>query len=73
MWPFNQKTIQVWFAVNKNGFVGMWLDKPERNEDIGKWESNHCFVNSLIYPQICQLVEKAKMDWESDPEVVSFQ
>lgn len=73
MLAFNQKTIQVWFAVNKNGFVCMFLDKPTRNEGTGKWDSNHCFVNSYIYPQICALVAKAKMSWESEPEVVSFQ
>ena len=73
MWAFNQKTIQVWFAVNKNGFIGMFLDKPTKNEITGKWDSNHCFVNSLVYPQICSLVEKAGMNWDSEPEVVSFQ
>lgn len=73
MWPFKQKTIQVWFAVNKNGFVGMFLDEPTRNENTGKWDSDHYFVNSLIYPQICEIVEKAKMTWEAEPQVISFQ
>ena len=51
----------------------MFLDQPTRNEETGKWEANHCFVNSVIYNQICKLVEKTKMNWESDVEVIVFK
>jgi len=75
MWEINQKnkTLTVWFAVNKNGFVNMFLNTPVRNKESGVWTSNHYFINSEIYPQICTLVEKAKMNWDSEPEVIQFK
>ena len=68
-----KKTLTVWFAVNKNGFIGIYSDEPKRNIETGKWESKFPFINSLIYDQICQLVEKAKLDWNKEPECISFQ
>jgi hypothetical protein len=68
----NKKIINVWFAINKNGSISMFLNKPTKNTKTGKWESNHFFVNSLIYSQIKKLVEQTKMNWESEPEVIQF-
>jgi len=74
MWEINKKNkvLTIWFAVNKNGFINMFLNAPTRNKELGIWTSNHYFVNSSIYPQICTLVEKAKMNWDSEPEVIQF-
>jgi len=67
------KTVEVWFAVNKNGFVGMYNEQPVRNEETGKWESKFPFVNSLAYDQIVALVEKAQMNWNNNPECITLQ
>lgn len=66
-------TITVWFAVNKNGYLGMWLDEPTRNEETGKWEGKQPFINSVIYEGIKKLVEKSKMNWQSDAEALTIQ
>ena len=66
------KVLTIWFAVNKNGFINMFLNPPTRNKECGMWVSNHYFINSIIYPQICTLVQKAKMTWDSEPEVIQF-
>lgn len=67
------KTMTVWFAVNKNGYVSMYAKEPQRNEKTGKWDCNLPFINSLVYNQICQLVEKSGMDWTKEPECITFQ
>ena len=62
----------VWFAVNKNGFIGLYADEPSRNKKTGKWESKFPVVNSLVYDQIVSLVEKSGMKWENDPECINL-
>ena len=69
----SKKTITVWFAVNKNGFVGMYAEEPKRNNKTGKWESKFPFVNSGVYNQIRELAEKVNFDWNKEPECITFQ
>lgn len=68
-----KKTINIWFGVNKNGFVCMHTVEPTRNEKTGKWESKYPFVNSIIYGEICKLVEKSKLNWNSEIESITLQ
>ena len=65
-------TINIWFAVNKNGFVGLYCDEPKRNIDNGKWESDSPFLNSVIYNQISDLVKRTKFSWNNNPECITF-
>ena len=69
----NFKTITVWFAVNKNGFIGVYADEPIRNDKTGKWESKFPFINSTVYPEIVKLAENSKMDWLKEPECLTFK
>ena len=69
----NMKSITVWFAVNKNGKVRMFLDNPTKNVNLGIWESNNPYVNSVLYKDICQIVQQAKMNFENNPEVIEIQ
>lgn len=66
-------TVTVWFAVNKNGYVNMHLVEPIKNEKTGKWESKYPFVNSIVYDGIKKLVEKSKMNWQSEAEALTLQ
>lgn len=68
----NNKTIQIWFAINKSGFVGLYLDEPKRNDKTGKWESQFPFINSKVNKEVCDLIEKIKMNWESEPECLTI-
>ena len=67
------KSIAIWFAVNKNGDVRMFLDNPTKNVQLGIWESTKPFVNSVLYKEICQIVQQAKMNFENNPEVIEIQ
>lgn len=67
------KSINVWFAVNKNGKVRMFLDNPTKNVVSGKWDSKYPYVNSKLYKDIIQVVQQAKMTFENDPEVIQIQ
>lgn len=62
----------IWFAINKNGFIGLYAEEPKRNNETGKWESKYPFVNSLIYDQITKMIEKSNLSWESEPECISI-
>lgn len=68
-----KKAIEVWFAVNRDGFVGMYMEKPIRNEETGHWDSKFPFVNPQAYQIIEKITEQAKMTWENDPECMPFQ
>lgn len=67
------KSVAIWFAVNKNGDVRMFLDNPVKNTQLGVWESTKPFVNSVLYKEICQIVQQAKMNFENNPEVIEIQ
>lgn len=69
----NMKSVAVWFAVNKNGDVRMFLDNPTKNVQLGIWESKSPYVNSVLYKDICQIVQQAKMNFENNPEVIEIQ
>lgn len=64
----NDKTAKVWASINKNGFVMLWLDEPKRNEETGKWEAKYPYVNSVIYKQFSDFIQKTKLTWLSPPE-----
>lgn len=67
-----QKNLTIWFAVNKSGFVVLYLNEPKRNTETGKWESDSPFVNSVLYKQIVELVNKAGITWNDDPNCVAI-
>lgn len=69
----NIKSVAIWFAVNKNGDVRMFLDNPTKNAQLGIWESTKPYVNSVIYKDICQIVQQTKMNFENNPEVIEMQ
>jgi len=67
------KSQQIWFAVNKNGNVCMFTEKPIKNKNKGIWESKYPYLNSTIYGDICSIVQQASMNFENDPEVIEIQ
>ena len=69
----NMKSVVIWFAVNKNGTVRMFLDNPTKNVDLGIWESKKPYVNSVLYKDICQIVQQARMSFENNPEIIEMQ
>ncbi len=66
------KRQQIWFAVNHNENVVMFLDEPVKNEKLGKWESKYPYINSLIYKDICNLVKQSKMNWNSECQCIEI-
>lgn len=70
---FKKKSITVWIGVNRNGKISMHTVEPTRNEDLGVWVSNSPFVNSVLYTNLSQTIEKTSMNWESSCEVFQIQ
>jgi hypothetical protein len=70
---FKKKSITVWIGVNRNGKISMHTVEPTRNEDLGIWVSNSPFVNSVLYVNLSQTIEKTQMNWESSCEVFQIQ
>ena len=67
------KSIAIWFAVNKNGDIRMFLENPTKNVERGIWESKNPYVNSVLLKDISQVVQQAKMNFENNPEVIEMQ
>lgn len=55
----------IHITVNKNGFIGMWANKPERHTN--KWKGKLAFINSTAYNKVKRIVEETNMNWESEP------
>lgn len=69
----NEKEVlndKVWFGVNRNGNFIAFIDEPKRNEKLGIWEGKYPFIGCSIYNQLKDLVEKSKMNWENDVEMI---
>ena len=64
--------MNVWFSVNKNGFINISKDEPRRNNELGKWEYYFPYINSIIYEQIKNLVEKVNFSWKNDYECITI-
>ena len=62
---------KCWAAVNKNGFVSLFTDKPTRNEETGRWEGK-LYINSAAYKAIKDLFEKVSFGWNRDAEYFEF-
>lgn len=62
---------ECWLAVNRNGFIGLYTKMPVRNEKTGKWEGE-LYCDSVVYKIMEDLVAKANVTWENDPEYFSF-
>lgn len=69
-----QKTVcaKFWLYMNKNGFIGMSFDKPERNEKTGKWISKYPYCNSIMYAQIVDMISKSQFSWQNEPEYIEI-
>jgi len=68
------KSVVVWFGVNKNGDVRMFLDEePKKNLERGILVGNNPFVNSVLYEDLKQVVKNAKMTFNSDPQCIEMQ
>ena len=70
---FNRKSIKVWVGVNKNGKLSMHAEQPIRDDARGIWVSKLPFINSVLYLQIKDMFEKAKISWVNDCEFLEFQ
>lgn len=67
----DKKTIKVWAARNKNGFLVLTSNKPKKNESAGRWEGTY-YINSRVYNVIKDLFDKANMNWQNEPEYFEF-
>lgn len=67
-----RKSIDIWVGINKNGKISMHTTEPTRNEITGTWISNSPFVNSVLYKNFSNMLEKTPMNWESSCEVFSI-
>ena len=67
-----EKSRECWLAVNKNGFIGCFVKQPKRNIETGKWEGEF-YLDSVVYNIMKDIVAKANMTWENEPEFFSFE
>lgn len=68
----DQTIAKFWLYMNKNGFIGMSFDKPERNDKAGKWISKYPYCNSTIYKQIVDMISKSQFSWQCEPEYIEI-
>ena len=47
--------------------------KDGKNEKTGKWEGKYPIINSVIYDNITNLIQKSSLSWESEPEYISIK
>lgn len=66
-------TQQIWFVLNKNNEILMFLDEPVKNPKTKKWEGKCPYINSRINNEIAALAQQAQMSFESNPECIEIQ
>ena len=65
-------TARFWLFMNKDGFIGMSIDKPDRNKATGKWDCKIPYCNSIIYANITDMIAKTQFGWMSEPEYLEI-
>lgn len=68
MSELKKRQLTVWAAINKNGSLSLHTEEPIRNEDTGIWVSKSPFINSVLYKDLSNMIEKTPMNWESNPQ-----
>lgn len=68
------KSARVWFGVNKNGDIRMFLDEePKKDLERGILVGKNPFINSKFYEELKKIVENVKMNFESEPQCIEIQ
>lgn len=69
-----KKNLQIWFCVNRNSEIRMFLDEePKKNEKLGRYEGKNPFVNSVIVNDIEALVKASKITFDTPPQCIGIQ
>jgi len=69
-----KKNLQVWFCVNRNSEIRMFLDiEPKKNEKLGRYEGKNPYVNSVLIKDIEALVKASKITFETQPQCIGIQ
>ena len=50
------KAIQIWFGVNKQDYLQLFLDEPKKDMKVGKYVGKYPFVNSLWYDEMYKMI-----------------
>jgi len=64
-------TQQIWFVINKNNEILMFLDEPVKQGN--KWVGQKPYINSRIHEEISALAQQAQMSFENNPECIEVQ
>ena len=65
------KRLIIWFGINKNRKVRMFLEEPTRDKDLNIWVGKN-FCNSVIQRQLEEMVKGTTLSWEDDPQVIQL-
>ena len=69
-----KKNLQVWFCVNRNSEIRMFLDiEPKKNEKLGRYEGKNPYVNSVLIKDIEALVKASKITFDTQPQCIGIQ
>ena len=66
-----EKRLIIWFGINKNRKVRMFLEEPTRDNDLNIWVGKN-FCNSVIQHQLEEMVKGTTLSWEDDPQVIQL-
>ncbi len=61
--------VKVFFAVEKNGDILMFFEKPIRGTETWNSNSNFCFVSPGDLPEDNKKEEILNLTWENEPLV----
>lgn len=59
--------IDIWVAVDRNGWIGLYSTEPTKNEQTGKWDSPNPFCNYQVRKELEALIKRTDMGWNSEP------
>lgn len=64
------ENLTIWIAISKSGQVLLFTDEPERKNDT--WVGSY-YVNSAVYENVLNLVNKTSMTFDNDPEPIILE
>ena len=66
-----EKRLIIWFGINKNRKVRMFLEEPTRDKNLNIWVGKN-FCNSVIQRQLEEMVKGTTLSWDDDPQVIQL-
>lgn len=67
-----ENTLVLYIVISKQNKLLLFSDSPQRDSDnVSGWKGT-LYINSIIYNQLSKMIKQSDMNYNSEPEEITF-